>query len=80
MKENIRNVVKFDILCEKHVNDCNEKTALPDKIKFLEHDCYEKYKLIKLLKEQESNMQELGKAKESIINLTIDAQKLDKII
>ena len=71
--------MKHDIPCEKHVNDCDEKTALLDKIKFLENDCYEKHKLIKLLKEKESNtIQELGKAKESIQKLTIDA--LDKII
>ena len=36
LKENNHNVVKFDIPCEKHVNDCDEKTALLDKIKFLE--------------------------------------------
>ena len=72
LKENNHNVVKFDIPCEKHVNDCDEKTALLDKIKFLEHDCCEKDKLIKLLKEKESNIvQELGKAKESIQKLTI---------
>ena len=35
LKENNHNVVKFDILYEKHVNDCDEKTALLDKIKFL---------------------------------------------
>ena len=40
-----------------------------------------KIKLIKLLKENESNtIQELGKAKESIQKLTIGTQKLDKII
>ena len=40
-----------------------------------------KDKLIKLLKENESNnLQELGRAKESIKMLTIGAQKLDKVL
>ena len=81
LKENNHNVVKFDVPCKKHVFDCDEKTALIDKIKYLEHDCCEKDKLIKLLEEKESNIvQELGKTKVSIKKLTIGAQKLDKII
>ena len=55
LKENNHNVVKLDIPCEKHVFDCDEKTPLIDKIKFLEHDCCKKDKLIKLLKEKELN-------------------------
>ena len=57
------------------------KIALIDKVKFLEQDCCEKNKLIKLLQENELNtIEELDKAKESIKKLIIGAQKLDKII
>ena len=50
-------------LVKKHVFDSDEKNALIDKVQFLEQDCYEKDKLIKLLKENESNnLQEFGKA------------------
>ena len=55
VKKNNHNVVKFDIPSKKYVFDCDEKTALIHKIKFLEQDCCEKDKLIKLLKENESN-------------------------
>ena len=50
LKENNHNVVKFDIPCEKH--DLIVMRKLHDKIKFLEHDCCEKDKLIKLLKKK----------------------------
>ena len=81
LKEKDHNIVKIDVPCEKHVFDCDEKNALIDKVKSLEHDCCEKDKLIKLLKENKSNnLQELGRAKESIKMLTIGAQKLDKIL
>lgn len=32
-------MVNFDVTWEKHVFDGNEKNALIDKVKFLEHDC-----------------------------------------
>ena len=65
-EENDHNIIKFDIPCEKHVIDFEEKNALID--------CWEEDKLIKLLKENELNtMQELGKARESIKKLTIGA-------
>ena len=69
------------VSCDKHACVCDEKNALLDKVRFLEHDSCEKDNLIKLLKEKELNaLQELDKAKESIKKLTIGAQKLDKII
>ena len=48
---------KMDESCEKHVFYSDEKNALIDKIHFLDnqHDCGKKDKLIKLLKENESN-------------------------
>ncbi|KAA0051650.1 zf-CCHC domain-containing protein/UBN2 domain-containing protein [Cucumis melo var. makuwa] len=65
----------------KHVCDCNEKEALLDKVRFLEHDVCEKDNLIKVLKENELNvLQDLDKAKETIKKLTISAQRLGRII
>ena len=55
MKENGHNIFKIDVPCENDVFNCDEKNALIDKVKSIEHDCYEKDKLIKLLKENESN-------------------------
>lgn len=79
LKKNEHDVV--NISCDKHVLDCDEKNALLDKIRFLEHDGCEKDNLIKLLKKNESNaLVELDKAKDSIKKLTIGAQRLDKII
>ena len=52
LKEKDHNIVKIDVPCEKHVFDCDEKNALINKVKSLEHDCCEKDKLIKLLKEK----------------------------
>lgn len=82
--KNNEHVVQIDemkVSCDKHACVCDEKNALLDKVRFLEHDSCEKDNLIKLLKEKELNaLQELDKAKESIKKLTIGAQKLDKII
>ena len=69
-------MVNFDVTWKRHVFDSDEKNALIDKVKFLEHDCCEKDKLIKLLKQNKSNnLQELDRAKESIKRLTISFKK-----
>ncbi|KAA0046182.1 zf-CCHC domain-containing protein/UBN2 domain-containing protein [Cucumis melo var. makuwa] len=81
-KENVnKQIEELNVSSDKHIGDCNEKDALLDKVRFLEHDSCEKDNLIKVLKENELNvLQDLDKAKETIKKLTIGAQRLDKII
>ena len=56
LKENNHNVVKFDISSKKTCTWLWWENCITYRIKFLEHDCYEKDKLIKLLKEKEWNI------------------------
>ena len=77
--ENVEQIEKLNVSSDKHV--CDEKDALLDKVRFLEHDSCEKDNCIKVHKENELNiLQDLDKAKETIKKLTIGAQRLDKII
>ena len=80
MKRNIRqnsclkenDLIKFDVTYEEHVFNCDKKNALIDEVKFLKHNCGKKDKLIKLLKENETNtLQQLGRIKESIKRLVL---------
>lgn len=65
--EHVVQIVEMNVSCYKHVCVCDEKNALLDKVRFLEHDGCEKDNLIKLLKGEELNaLQELDKVKESL--------------
>ena len=69
----------MNVSSDNHV--CDKKDVLLDKVRFLEHDSCEKDNLIKVLKENEINvLQDLDKAKETIIKLTIVLKDWTKLL